>query len=45
MQTPSRLTMPPARDAGCGFKVCYVDVGRYDEAEDNPIVAYPEDST
>jgi NAD-dependent dihydropyrimidine dehydrogenase PreA subunit len=27
------------------FKVCYVDVWRYDDEEDKPIVAYPEDCT
>lgn len=25
------------------FKVCYVDVWRYDDEQDRPIVAYPED--
>ncbi len=25
------------------FKVCYVDVWRYDDEQDKPIVAYPED--
>lgn len=25
------------------FKVCFVDVYRYDEDSDKPIVAYPED--
>ena len=27
------------------FKVCYVDVWRFDEENDQPIVAYPEDCT
>ena len=27
------------------FKVCYVDVWRYDDEQDMPIVAYPEDCT
>jgi NAD-dependent dihydropyrimidine dehydrogenase PreA subunit len=27
------------------FKVCYVDVWRFDDEKDMPIVAYPEDCT